>query len=48
MGNELFVKGCDVGRKENKRFSEPVDVISSQMHGDALFIKGVDVIKRTH
>ena len=39
----LFVKGPDVGRKRNKRMSDPVDIRSSEMHGDVLFIKGVDV-----
>jgi hypothetical protein len=48
MGNELFVKGADVNRKFNKRYSEPNDIVSSEMVGDVLFIKGVDVIQRTH
>lgn len=43
----LFVKGADVGRKFNARYSEPNDIVSSEMVGDALFVKGVDVVKRS-
>jgi hypothetical protein len=42
----LFVKGCDVGRKNNRRFSDPAPITGVEKTGDVLFIRGTDVCKR--
>lgn len=43
----LFVKGVDVGTKGDRRISDPSKVAGVEMHGDVLFIKGVDPVKRS-
>jgi len=43
----LFVKGVDVGTKGDRRISDPSKVAGIEMHGDVLFVKGVDPVKRS-
>ncbi len=43
----LFVKGCDVGRKGNRRMSDPAPITGVEMKDNVLFIRGTDPVGKS-